>query len=729
MPNIKIYSEKYPAYCYEYSEDIKEMIIAALTSKAVKIRSKNKIKYLNIPAAFDIETSRVQVDDNLSHSFMYIWQFGIGCDNDCLITYGRTWEQFFDLLNTISSELELNTKKRLVIYIHNMSYEIAFIARRFQWQKVFAVSARVPMFGLTKGGIEFRCSYLLSGLSLNNVGKSLTKYPAQKMVGDLDYSKIRSYKTPLTLKELGYCVNDIYVILCYIKEKIESDGSVAKIPYTKTGYVRQFCRRACYGGGTHNKRSGYREYMRFSNFIHSLTLDKDFYYQCRRGFAGGYTHANAWRVDKIFYNVGSYDLTSAYPAIECGELFPMSTPTLHKDITSDKDPRFNEYLKKYCCIFDVEFNNIESTLYYENYISVSKCYLLSKNHTENNGRLVNAEKIRITVTEVDFDIIRKTYTWDGDLKIVDFRTMTRGYLPRAFILAILELYKNKTELKGVEDQKAFYMNQKEMLNSTYGCSAQRAIQDLISFDSDADELWDVDPVDPDTALEKYNNSKGRFLYYPWALYVTARCRARIWAAIRHLGSDYCYTDTDSIKMLHPEKYHDYFNEFNEYIVKRLKTMCKYYDIDPALIEPANKYGDKKPLGVWDYEGTYKAAKFLGAKRYMIMNDHYNIESTVSGVKKSAVNWLVKTYGKYGALQHFSKDLVVPAGVSGKTVSVYFDEPTEGEAVDYLGQPFKYREETSVVINESDYHLNRTQDYIDYLLGITSQDPRGGVIDE
>ena len=79
MPNTRIYSDKYPAYCYEYSSDIKDMIIAALSSKAVKLRSKNKTKYLNIPAAFDIETSRVSINENLSHSFMYVWQFGIGC--------------------------------------------------------------------------------------------------------------------------------------------------------------------------------------------------------------------------------------------------------------------------------------------------------------------------------------------------------------------------------------------------------------------------------------------------------------------------------------------------------------------------------------------------------------------------------------------------------------------------------------------------------------------------
>lgn len=668
---------------------------------------------------------------------MYVWQFGIAFEHDALITYGRTWHDFIELLNTLSRELELGSKKRLVIYIHNFSYEMSFLARRLQWKKVFSVSARTPMFGLTEGGIEFRCSYLLSGLSLANVGRSLIKYPARKMVGDLDYNLIRSSKTPLTKKEVGYIANDIFVLLCFIKEKIESDGGIAKIPYTKTGYVRQLCRRACYGGGSHNKRGGYRDYMVFRNFIQSLTIDKEFYDQLRRGFAGGYTHANCWRVDKILYNVGSYDLTSAYPSIECGELFPMSIPTLHANLNREDDPRFEKYLKSCCCIFDVEFVELESTLHYENYISVSKCFLLSGTrgiegkHTENNGRLVDADRVRLTLTEVDFDIVRKTYKWKNMI-IRNFRTMSRGYLPRALIMSVLELYKNKTTLKGVSDDeipgaRALYGQSKEQINSTYGMMAQRAIQELITFNADNDEMWGIEESDPEEDIRKYNEARGRFLYYPWALYITARCRARIWSAILKLGDDYCYTDTDSIKMLHPEKYTDYFNSFNEFIKKKLLIMCNYYKIDPALIEPETKNKIKKPLGVWDFEGIYKCAKFLGAKRYLVMNEHYQIESTVSGIKKSAINYLQQKYGKYGVFLAFNHELVVPAGVSGKTVAVYIDEPTEGEAVDYLGEAFKYREETSVIINESDYHMNRSQEFIDYLLGLNSIDPRGCIV--
>ena len=56
----------------------------------------------------------------------------------------------------------------------------------------------------------------------------------------------KKYKTPLTEKEFGYCENDIRVLLSLIQEKIEQDGNIHKIPYTLTGYVRNFCRTRCF---------------------------------------------------------------------------------------------------------------------------------------------------------------------------------------------------------------------------------------------------------------------------------------------------------------------------------------------------------------------------------------------------------------------------------------------------------------------------------------------------
>lgn len=220
------------------------------TDKIKTVTNNKAVSLFNVPAAFDIETSSFYMDE-LKTAIMYEWTFGIGyMDNGelkTIITYGRTWDSFFNLVNAVSVLLKLNpVNRRLVVYVHNLPYEWQWFRKRFSWTKVFFLDDRKPVYAITSNGIEFRCSLKLSGKSLANTAKDLIKYKAKKMVGDLDYSLIRHSKTPLSDLELGYCENDVKVLLCYIQEKIEQDGSIIKIPLTKTSYVRRFCKNAMF---------------------------------------------------------------------------------------------------------------------------------------------------------------------------------------------------------------------------------------------------------------------------------------------------------------------------------------------------------------------------------------------------------------------------------------------------------------------------------------------------
>lgn len=214
------------------------------------VKTNKKIELFNIPAGYDIETSSFYIND-VKYATMYEWTFGYGVmNNDVLttyVTYGRTWEEFERLLNFTAMLLDLNPQnRRLVVYVHNLPYEWQWIRKRFKWDKVFLLDDRKPVYAITSNGIEFRCSLKLSGKSLANTAKDLTKYKVTKAVGDLDYNLIRLSQTPLTEKELGYCERDVLVMLSYIQEKIEADGDISRIPLTKTGYVRRYCKKACF---------------------------------------------------------------------------------------------------------------------------------------------------------------------------------------------------------------------------------------------------------------------------------------------------------------------------------------------------------------------------------------------------------------------------------------------------------------------------------------------------
>ena len=466
--------------------------------KTVKDNKRNI--YFNVPAAFDIETSSFYIGSEKA-ACMYLWAFGL--NGGCL--YGRTWEEFTNLCNQLTDILALSDTKKLIIYVHNLAYEFAWIAKRFEWNNVFSLKMRKPVKAITNSGIEFRCSYLLSGYSLEKLGDELRRYKTAKAVGALDYSKIRHSKTPLTKQELYYQAQDVRVVMAYIMECIEDENNnISNIPLTKTGYVRRYCRNACLYAGSHHKQN-----TAYTKLIKSLTLTPEVYNMLKRAFAGGFTHANAFYSGKLKENVDSFDFTSSYPAMICAKLYPMSKA---EKIEVDTRKALEENLNYYCCLFDIEFYNIRPKLYFDHPISKSKCFK-AVGALEDNGRVVSAECIATTITEQDFFTIRDFYEWDS-MRIGTFYRFYKSYLPTPFIKAVLKLYQDKTTLKGVEGKEIEYMRSKEMLNSCYGMAVTDIVRPEIEY---IDGNWRETPTDLDTAINKYNKGKRRFLYYPWGV--------------------------------------------------------------------------------------------------------------------------------------------------------------------------------------------------------------------
>ena len=124
------------------------------------------------------------------------------------------------------------------------------------------------------------------------------------------------------------------------------------------------------------------------------------------------------------------------------------------------------------------------------------------------------------------------------------------------------------------------------------------------------------------------------------------------------------------------------------------------------------------MGVWDFDGHYKRAKFLGAKRYMVEYDSGEISLTVSGLnKKTAIPYLLDTYGREGIFDAFSHNLYIPPDHTGKMTHTYIDEPKSGRVTDYQGNTAYYNELSSVHLSKQDYCLSISRDYADYLSSI------------
>lgn len=658
---------------------------------------------LNIGVCFDIETTSFY-DANNKSAIMYVWTLGIYG----LIVMGRTWDEYLRVCDILSKYFRLNDKRRMVIYIHNISFDFAFLHKHHNFIKVFAIDKYVPLYAITDNGIEYRCSYKLSGYNAESLAKNLHNHSIKKLVGDLDYTLIRHNKTPLTQKEIGYCINDVKIICAYITELIEREGGIQNIAYTKTGFVRKYSRDNCLSD------KGYK------TLIKELTLDAKQFKLCRQAFMGGYTHSNPIHTDYKLKNVASMDIISSYPAVMFDEKYPMSKPEYYTPKDYDD---FLEQLNYYCCIFTIEIAPLESKIHFDYYLSASKCDI-SGYRTISNGRIVRADKIITSITNIDFQIMMEVYKIDkNNIRISDFIRWKKEYLPTPFVKSMLLLYQKKTELKGVKGMEVEYSVMKENQNSYYGMTVTNPIKEGFDY---IDSMWvKRAEINMDEAIDIYNRKYNRFLYYPWGVFVTAYARRNIWLAILATKNDHVYTDTDSEKFLNYELHREWFNRYNEMIIDKHKIACKVHGLPLSMCMPKTREGKTKILGAFDFEGIYNNFKTNGAKRYLYEIDENNDETpygddfnysfehyemTVAGLsKKKGIQYMIETYDDI--FEAFTDDLYVPPEFSGRKTHTYIETPRHGVITDYRGITAEYDELSGVHLESSDYTMGISGDFL------------------
>ena len=670
------------------------------------IKSKDKI-YYNLAMSFDIETSSFYEDKNgviytndeykklknqvkaEKKAIMYIWQFAI--EENVII--GRTWNDFLYFCKKLYDFLDLK-KRYIIVYVHNLSYEFQFICRWFNWVDIFADSERKPIKAMTDTHFIFKCSYRLSGYSLEVLANNLKSHNIKKMVGDLDYNLIRNSKTPISKEELQYCINDVLIVTSYIDEQINEYGNIEKIPLTQTGKVRRYVRKQCF----QNKEYKY--------FIKELTIEKPEYLLLKNAFAGGFTHCNAMYTNKICKNVTSYDFTSSYPTVLISEKYPMSKG---KEVNVNSESELIKLIKNYCVLVDLQFNNIKSSFLYEQIISYSKCRNV-KNPLINNGRIVQADSLTITCTDIDFLNIKDFYKWDN-LKIGLCYIYEKNYLPKEFIKTILHLYKSKTELKGIDGKEVEYLHSKELLNSLYGMCVTSIVHDTISFNGNE---WTTENGNLDEELKNYNTDKNRFLFYQWGVWCTAYARNNLYTGIKECKEDYIYSDTDSVKIFNADKHKNYFEEYNKWILQKLEKCLNYHNIPIYFISPKTVKGEIKTLGVWDFDGFYTDFKTLGAKRYIFKKDN-KLNITVCGLSKKSGKEFIEN--QKNPFIFFNEGMYIDSEHTGKMTHTYIDREIENIITDYLGNTAYYHEKSYIHLEKTDYLLSLSDMYIKYYMGV------------
>ena len=598
--------------------DVKQFIRAKLNRrKQLFVYSQHK-KYIRIAGGFDIETTRIG-----NYAYMYHWQLSWN-DDELLL---RKWSDFEYLIEEINKWLQPK-KAVLLLWVANLGHEFAFLARRFRWSKIFARESHNPLTAST-GQIEFRECLSISGQGgLAALAKNYCT--TRKLRGDLDYTVIRNSLTKLQPEtEEQYCINDVRILAEWGKYIFsEFSDNHKDIPLTATSIVRGDIREAA-------EKTGCVEQIKQA--VYELYPDRvNYNYYMQYLFRGGYTHANIWYVCAKWDNTIGVDFKSSYPAVMLQKQnYPM-TPFVPCECACDGKQITDDIINQKCVILTVDIDNIERTTYHA--IESEHKIIKYRNAQFDNGRLYKAEKIRVCLTELDYDVYTKFYKWDK-ITIVESYCAERGKLPNYVLKPMMHYYQLKENLsKAGKKDSIEYKNAKARLNSFYGCCVTRLNftdykynqdEPFVTADGKKIETGEWYETESKKTYEKMISNQ---LLSPfWGIYITANARTNLLQTVYNLDCDFTncnvlYCDTDSI----------YFDDTprNRLIIAEYNTKIKAYN-DTYLPDEFRKIG----MFDWideDENGNPIKYEFetLGAKRYLKWyNDHAEI--TVAGMRKGS----------------------------------------------------------------------------------------------
>lgn len=631
-----------------------------------------------IPAIDYLKLSEKEQKDAIKCATMYIWQFSI---NE-IVYYGRSWDE----LKMFLKKLDENVPERKIVFVHNLAFEFQFLKSQFHFEEVTARKSHKTMTALMRDyNILFKCSYIMSNCALKYL-PDLFNLPVEKMVGDLDYTLIRHSQTELTDEEMKYCENDCLVVYYYILEELKTYEYVNKIPTTSTGKVRKELQALV--------RTDYK-YRRL--VYKAINTNPHVYNLLVQAFGGGYTHANWIYADEVLENVDSYDETSAYPYVLVTCRFPSS------EFKPCNIKRKKDMSKHLCYLLVVRFYNIKCK-YYNNFISASKCNYI-KGAKYDNGRIISADEIEITLTDIDFYFILDTYK--GSYEIVESWFCNYAYLPKQFIEFVLQKYVNKTEFKGVAGKEIEYQKEKNKFNALYGMSVTNMIRDNVVYKDDVEE-WFEEELTNDEIIDKLQIEKKKsFLSFAWGVWVTAYARDNLLRRVIELDDYVVYCDTDSCKLV--DGYDkSIFEKYNESVVEKIKFVSKQLEIPFEKYAPKDKKGVPHLLGVFESEtegdSKYTYSKFItqGAKKYAVEQDG-KIKITVAGVPKSGAKALK-------SLDDFRDNLVFKYEDTGKNILMYVDAQDSFELTDYLGKKAIVNDKSGCCLLPTTYVLGKSEEY-------------------
>lgn len=692
MIDCKIYGEKFKIYnCsnfpyFAFYEEEKNNFL-------LKGKKNKKIKIYETIISFDTESSTITFDNKnkkkkdikKDYAFTYIWGFKIGQ----YIVVGRYMQELTIFLRRISDLFEFNKNDKMIIFVHNLSYDFQFIyqflKRDFEDMKIFATDKRKILY-FNVANFEFRCSYKLTNMSLDRWGKKEKGVKYNKLSGQMDYKKIIYPDETLKRNDFRYFVGDLITLWDCIYNKLKNDEKNYKnLPLTSTGYVREF-----------TKEKTIKDY-RYRYYLSRMTLNLSTYKMLSYVKIGGDTHTNRFYQGRIIdIPTESRDIKSSYPYAECTGSVPVSNFIQYGKIKSLS--QLDSVCSDFCTMFYIFFKEIEIKPYNPlSVISISK--ILNNNkiaspraeiEITDNGRLIKGKNIILALTDVRWEHIKKYYNFRG-VKVWNLLIAERGLIPHAYRQCVFDMFLEKCKLekyKGTE-KEFLYEKFKNLLNATYGMCVTDIIHPEIILEDikeDEDPWQSIMTISEEKQIEKYNKKWDRHLFYPWGIWIVDNARSNLYELIE--CCDYpLYWDTDSCKGYgwNEKK----LKAYNEKRINRLKELG------------FNPYVDGKyyPFGGAELDGEYKKFISLGAKKYCY-EDGDGLHTTIAGVSKKGSEALK-------SIEDFKVGFIFGAEYAGQCAKYNDDD------FHYLTtrKNHKFVTASNIALVDSEYTLNASDDYL------------------
>lgn len=640
-------------------------------------------KFSNLVAGFDTETTAI-IDHTPQYAFMYEWTFGV----EDMIVYGRTWDEFRELLLNIKADLKLSSEFQLIVFDQRLKYEFQFFKDEL-WiddKDFIARDSHKVLQCVANDAFAFRCSAEYSELTLDQMGAVIG---IPKLKG-YDYAKIRHSKTPLDLFELDYCEHDVRILLEYFKKEREKYGQVWKIPLTATRIVKNLIYH-------YFRQMGSVQTLRANQFRDTpqdmLMLNK-----LQRAYFGAFNYSDLIYDNIPVDDVFGVDFQSSYGAQMLLNKFPIKK-FKPEPIPEDWRELLSEKYERKALLIRCKIKQLKNKYPRFGFLPTSKEWSFNEKRTvTSQDKILYCPEIILTLTDIDFKLMLKFYQFDvNSFEILELHSSKYAPLPNYIVATIVDLYlkkvKIKTRNKKIEKQreltpleKAEYTYSKTMISRIYGVFVQKPLMLKYHYNR---ELKKLEPLKDDNgeAIEEIVKKEYDPVLYQWGVWVTAYGRREIlenFAAIS-LKTDsrgtnknndaVLYSDTDSLKFV-GDCYIDIILQYNENVKAKLRHFCEMNRLY------GYKFEELEGIGEFEIE-HYQTFKTIGLKKYCFIDDNGEFVAKLSGLSKENTffDQFDTPEAKVAALDH---EMEISEELAQNRTMTYVNRTIEDDVVDCYG---------------------------------------------